>query len=197
MEDGNAKPEVAIVLIKFACGPGVVEGRDFTFRYNRERPALGVVKWLIPPGKAAGNGWGEGIGRVHQFPVVAKREIPSVYVEYSDMIAVEVDVKAVHRLTQPAGSDFDLEAKRAEYSEDGVDLGVPGAGFDFNHKPPADPDETSQFFLRQPQLAPPCPDQPAQSCSIEYFRRFCHMFLERNIRLEIQLVKIKSAKQGT
>jgi hypothetical protein len=86
------------------------------------------------------------------------------------MIAVEVDVKAVHRLTQPAGSNFDLKAKRAEYPEDGVDLSVPGAGFDFNHEPPADSDEASQFFLRQPQLAPPGPDEPAQSCSIEYFR---------------------------
>ncbi len=113
---------------------------------------------------------GEGIGRVHQLPVVAKGEIPSLYVEYSDMIAVEVDVKAVHRLTQPAGSNFDLKAKRAEYPEDGTDLSVPGAGFDFNHEPPADAYEASQFFLCQAQLAPPCPDEPAQGCPIEYFR---------------------------
>ena len=47
------------------------------------------------------------------------------------MIAVEVDVKAVHRLSQPAGSNFHLEAKRAEYEdwlvllEDDVEVRIP------------------------------------------------------------------------
>ncbi len=36
MEHGDAEPDVAIILIKLARGPGVVEGMDFTQKLVRE-----------------------------------------------------------------------------------------------------------------------------------------------------------------